>query len=109
MRWSLGYTADDLRTSRAAQRGALDWVAPFLPDGVAVADTAAAGAFLARFDRERAVRRPALAAAYEAEGCPGGLSRSALSALAAERWGRAVKSSGHFTYRPLPAVSLALA
>lgn len=107
IRRALRHTANDLRTSRAAQAGALALVAPYLPDGLPVADTAAADAFLARFDAEPAILRSALGASYDDAGSPGNLTRSALFTLAVERWGRAVKSSGHFTYRPARSVTFA--
>lgn len=48
--------------------------------------------------RTKPNRSNAHAAAYGTVGSRGNVTRSALFALAAERWGRAVKSSGHFTY-----------
>ncbi|MDN4479905.1 hypothetical protein [Demequina muriae] len=97
---ALDATALSLRTSAAARRTLLPLVRDHLaPDAAPSPDEAAA--FLARFDGEATVRRSTVWDAYETEGSPGALDRPALYALADDRWGRSVKSSGYPLWRPI--------
>lgn len=104
-RFALKATADDLRTSSAAQRALLSGVRPHLPAPESVSpDAASAAAFLAALDARPTLRRSELAFLYSEAGSPGALPPAELRRLAEERWGMAIKSSGHYTYRPALAV-----
>lgn len=98
---ALRLTAADVMAAPGRRRNVASLLALELPAPVSEAtDRAAALRWLAALDHLAEIRRPELARRYAEAGAPGHLPASDLRALAAERWGRPVKSSGNWTYRP---------
>ncbi len=100
-RYGLQHTANDLRTSGRARRELLEALRGYLPEPEETFDDVrAAVAFLAAFDRLPFLRQSDLTRGYEDERRPGTMAKSALLALARERWGEARARSGYPTFRP---------
>lgn len=98
---TLHTTAATIRRSAPARRALLARLRPLLSaPSTPRADLDAASAFLAAYDDENRVSRPALVRAYAAAGRPGDLDDNGVRALAAARWGDVVKVRGTDHYRP---------
>lgn len=100
---ALRATARDARVSpRAAAVLARD-LRPFLPAPAPVEDapdSVDVEGFLARYDGAPLILRRDLWRLYGGLARPGGLTKGALFARAAERWGEARRARGEFVFRP---------